>query len=595
MRPNELARVLLSAALVGCIPSRSALTPASSGADAAWVERTLASLSLREKAGQMIMPWVGGEYTSIDSPEFDRIAQWVEREGAGGFVVSIGLPHSYAAKLNALQQRARVPLLIASDMENGPGMRLNGIYALPYLLPQGGGTSFPPAMAFGAAGSDSLTYEMGRVLAREARAVGVHVTFGPVVDVNSNPANPIINTRSFGEDPAQVARLAAAYVRGTHEGGLLTTAKHFPGHGDTETDSHLDLPTIRADQARLDSVELVPYRALVRQGVDGVMSAHIAVTGVEGSDAPPATLSAHFLTRVLRDDLGFRGLVYTDAMNMGAVVRHYGAEEALVRSVLAGADVLLMPLDVHQAVETLVGAVQSGRITESRIDASVRRILATKARAGLASSRFVDLESVDRVVGRRAHTQLAQRVAERSITLARDSGQLVPLAAEARRVLVLTYAAQSDLVSGSAFVAALGAQGGARRVASARIDARATPEELRAVRAQADSADVVIAAMFVSPIEGSGTISAGSSFAGLVQELAASRRRVIAVSFGTPYLLSSFPAVGSYLLAWGGADVCQMAAASALLGESPITGKLPVSIPPYHRRGEGLTRVVARP
>ncbi|MGH7472296.1 MAG: glycoside hydrolase family 3 protein, partial [Longimicrobiales bacterium] len=235
------------------------------------------------------MPWIGGDYLAVGSERFDSIATLVQESGVGGFVVSVGLPLSYAAKLNELQRRARVPLLIGSDMENGPGMRMSGIYSFPHLLPQGGGTEFPPVMGLGATGSDSLAYELGRVLAREARAVGVHITFGPVLDVNSNPANPIINTRSFGEDPALVARLGAAYIRGAQGGGLLTTGKHFPGHGDTDTDSHLALPAIRANRARLDSVELAPFRHAVTAGIDAIMTAHIAVTGIEGDTAPPAT------------------------------------------------------------------------------------------------------------------------------------------------------------------------------------------------------------------------------------------------------------------------------------------------------------------
>src|SRR5688572_1505905 len=251
-RPPRFPRLLiLTAILLACVPQQ---TTTRTNQD--WVNRTLHSLTLREKVGQMMMPWIGGHYVAIDSEDFDTLAAWVERDGIGGLVISVGMPLSYAAKLNALQRRAKVPLLVGSDMENGPGMRMAGIYSFPHLLPQGGGTEFPSAMALGATGSDSLAYELGRATAREARAVGVHMNFAPVLDVNSNPANPIINTRAFGEDPQAVARLAVAYMRGARAGGLLTTGKHFPGHGDTQTDSHIDLPTIPANRARLDSVEL---------------------------------------------------------------------------------------------------------------------------------------------------------------------------------------------------------------------------------------------------------------------------------------------------------------------------------------------------
>ncbi|HEV7837758.1 MAG TPA: glycoside hydrolase family 3 N-terminal domain-containing protein, partial [Gemmatimonadaceae bacterium] len=385
--------------------ARRLLGPATPGAatplpeaDRRWVERTLASLTLREKVGQLMMPWVGGDYAAVGSAEFEQVRKWVQDDGVGGLVISIGLPLSYAAKLNELQVRARVPLLIGSDMENGPGMRLGNIYALPSLLPQGGGTVFPPVMALGATGSEDLAYKLGQVLGTEARAIGVHMVFGPVLDVNSNPLNPIINTRSFGENPDLVGRLATAYIRGARSKGLMSTGKHFPGHGDTDVDSHLELPTIHANRAHLDSVDLPPFRTAVGEGIDGIMTAHIAVVGVEGANAGPATLSRGFMTGVLRDEMHFGGVLFTDAMTMGGVARRYGATEPLIMALEAGADVLLMPKSIPDAIETVMGAVKSGRLTETRIDASVRRILTAKARAGLREGRLVDLNAVDRIV-----------------------------------------------------------------------------------------------------------------------------------------------------------------------------------------------------
>jgi beta-N-acetylhexosaminidase len=594
--PGRLSLCLL-AALSACAPAArpggAPVTPPGplrelTAQDQAWVERMLASLSTREKVAQMVMPWVSGDYVAVDSPEFDRLRDWVEGEEVGGLVLSMGLPHSYAAKLNELQRRADVPLLVASDMENGPGMRMSGIYSFPHLIPQGGGTAFPPLMALGATGSDSLAHALGEVLAREARAVGVHVTFGPVLDVNSNPLNPIINTRSFGEDPALVARLGRAYVRGARAGGLQTTGKHFPGHGDTETDSHIGLPTIRADRARLDAVELPPYRAAVEEGIDGMMTAHIAVVGVEGDTAPPATLSPYFATKVLREEMGFQGVLYTDALDMGAVVQRYGDAEAAVLAVEAGADVLLMPRDVRGAIQAVTSAVEAERIPEARIDTSVRRLLQAKARAGVHRSRLVELEAVNRVVGVRAHAELAREIAERSLTLARDPRGLVPLAPTARRVLVVTYAGANDPIAGRTFLGAL--QGPERTVEGVRVDVRTTREEFTALRARADSADVVLVAAFVSPVEGAGSIGAGGGLPAFVQELSRAGKPVVAVSFGSPYLLGAFPDVPAYLLAWGGQDVSQEAAARALLGEAPITGRLPISLPPHHRRGDGIQR-----
>jgi beta-N-acetylhexosaminidase len=580
--------------------ARRLLGPASPGAttplsatDRRWVERTLSSLTLREKVGQLIMPWVSGGYAAVGSPEFEQVRKWVENDRVGGLVLSIGLPLSYAAKLNELQLRARVPLLVASDMENGPGMRLSNIYALPSLLSQGGGTTFPPVMALGAIGSDDLAFKLGQVLGTEARAIGVHVVFGPVLDVNSNPLNPIINTRSFGESPDLVSRLARAYIRGARSASLMSTGKHFPGHGDTDVDSHLDLPTIRADRAHLDSVDLPPFRAAVLEGIDAIMTAHIAVVGVDGENAPPATLSRGFMTGILRNEMHFGGLLFTDAMTMGGVAKRYGATEPLIMALEAGADVLLMPRNVADAIETVMSAVTSGRLSQSRIDASVRRILTAKARAGLRQGRLVDLNAVDGIVDIPAHTSIAREVAERSMTLAQDRMSLVPLTPDStKKTLIITYADQSDLVAGRTFNAIMTE----RRPSSAaiRVDDRTTEAEYAAVAAQADSADLLIVSAYVSPKEFTGTVGAQAGFTQFVEKFALSGKPIIVLSFGSPYLLSAFPSVSSYLLAWGGSPVSQRAAALAILGEREINGRLPISLPPALPFGAGIHRAQTR-
>lgn len=593
-----LSALVTTAALlssgVACAPAAprapAAPAPAADTGAGEWVERTLASMSLREKVGQMVMPWVGGDFVSTDSREFDALAEWVEREEVGGLILSVGLPHSYAAKVNELQSRADVPLLIASDMENGPGMRMAGIYSFPHLLPQGGGTAFPPLMALGATGSSDLAYELGRVLGREARAVGVHMTFGPVLDVNSNPLNPIINTRSFGEDPETVARLGLAYIRGARDAGLMTTAKHFPGHGDTSVDSHIDLPTIPATRARMDTVELLPFDAAVEAGVHGIMTAHIAVVGVEGEDAPPATLSPYFMTEVLREEMEFDGILFTDALDMGAVAKRYPDGAAAVLAVDAGADVLLMPRDVPGTIDRVVEAVEAGRLTEARIDRSVRRLLEAKVQAGLHRGRLVDLDAVDERVGTRAHSVAAREIAERSITLVRDERGIVPLDS-GRTILSVTYAEAHDPIAGRTFERALRADG--REVESVRVDSRTSAAELEGILARAGSVDAVVVSAFVAPLEAAGVIDAGGGFPEFVRSLSTRPTPLVVVSFGSPYLLSDFPGVPAYLLAWGGQDVSQQAAARALLGAIPITGTLPVSLPPYHERGEGLRRGVA--
>ncbi len=606
--PGRVKSILLLIALSACaarqvlLPDESVPLPAAALAGPAaplapgardWVEATLDSLTVPQKVGQLFNVWISGGYVSTDSAEFDTLASRVEDLGLGGVTISIGLPHTYAAKLNALQERAQVPLLVTADMEAGPGMRLNGSYAIPSLLAQGGGTSFPPAMAFGATGDERLAFELGRMTGIEARAVGVHLVFAPVLDVNTDPANPIINTRSFGENPEDVARLGAAFIRGAHAAGLQTTAKHFPGHGDTEVDSHLELPVIDATRARLDSVELVPFRRAMDAGVDAVMSAHVAAPEILGPGAPPATLSDYFLTRLLRGEMGFEGLVFTDAMTMGAIQRGYGSGEAAVRAILAGADVVLSPPDLATAIAAVVAAVREGEISEERLDGSVRRVLEAKARAGLDLESTVPFEGIAGLVGSSTHRALADTAATRAITLVRDRGQLVPMPVERRRkVLAVAYADPVNVVAGRIFHRTL--VEAVDSLATARVDSETTGERYSALFARADSADLVVVSVHVRPQAGAGTLGMPDAFRDFMAGLLEGPTPVVLVSFGSPYLLDAWPETGTYLIAWGGQPVLQRAAARALLGEADITGRLPVSLPPHHAAGEGLVRQAGR-
>ena len=554
-----------------------------------WVDETLSSLTLRQQIAQLVIQWLPGSFASTSSPEFQEWAGWVEDDEIGGIYLSIGLPHSYAAKINELQARSPIPLLVTSDFENGgPGMRLNHSYALPSLLPQGGGTSFPPTMAFGAIGDERFAREYGRITAVEAKAVGLHLNFAPVLDVNSNPENPVINTRSFGEDPETVARLGVAFIEGSHEGGVLATAKHFPGHGDTRTDSHVALPVVPADLARLNSLELVPFRRAVDQGVDAVMTAHVVVSGLQGLEGAPATFDARIMTDLLRDDLDFQGLLLTDALVMGALSERYGTGEVAVLALEAGSDVLLMPTDVTESIDAVMTAVAQGRLEPSRIRTSARRVLETKARAGLHIGRMVDLDAVDDVVGTAGHLAFADTVATRSITLLRDRDAVLPVDARwTRTVLSLTYARTDNLIAGSAFDPAL-----ANRVevaSRARVGPETPPEVYDSLKGLAREADLVIASVYVPPRSGTGEISVSEGMADFIAAVAPERPMMV-ISFGNPYLLAALPESPGYLIAWGAHEVSQNAAVRALFGQAAISGRLPVSIPPYHGIGDGLTR-----
>jgi beta-N-acetylhexosaminidase len=571
--------------LAACVPPRppAVASPLEVDGDA-WVERTLAGLGLREKVGQLVVPWVGGDYLPLDSDAYDRLRSWIVDEGVGGLVLSIGAPMDMAAKLNALQSLARVPLLVAADMEHGPGQRLTGGTVMPHGLVLGGGTHFPPVMGIGASGDERLAYEMGRITAIEARAVGIHMVYAPVVDVNNNPANPIINTRSYGEDPAAVARMGVAHVRGMQEHGVIATAKHFPGHGDTDVDSHIALPVIGHDRARVDQVELVPFRAAIDAGVAAIMTAHIAFPSLTG-DAVPATLHPRILTGLLRQELGFDGIITTDALNMGGIVEGYGPADAAVLAVQAGADILLMPPDVGTAIDAVVDAVRRGDLSEARIDASVRKLLRAKAGLGLHRERVVDLARVPERVGVRPHLTVAREAAERSMTLVRDRDGLLPLRPGSGRVLGIVYAGDPDPMAGRAF----------HREMSSRfdgyeglvIDGATHPDRLAEILAAADGAERVIFAPFVRVLAWRGDVAIAEPVSELVRQLAA-RGPTVVVSFGNPYLLTEFPDVPTYLLAWGQTPLLQTAAIRAIAGEIPVTGRLPIRIPPYHDLGDGL-------
>ena len=541
----------------------------------AWVERTLAGLTLRQRVAQLVFPWISGQSAAENPQAHERMLQWVLRDQVGGLIVSTGAPAAIAARLNAAQARAPGPLLVVSDLETGPGMRLSP-----------GGTRIPPSMALGATGDPRLAREAGRITGAEARAVGIHLTLGPLLDVNSNPSNPIINVRSFGEQPERVARMASAWAEGAKEAGLLAAGKHFPGHGDTHVDSHVGLATVRADSARLDAVELVPFRHAVRSGMDGMLVGHLAAVGLEGPGAPPASLSPRMIAGVLRERLGFRGLVFTDALNMGGVTRSYSVTEASIRALLAGADALLQPPGHAEVIDGIVAAVQSGRIPAARIDDAARRVLLAKAAAGLHLGTRVDLAALAEKVGREEHAAVARRLAERSITLVRDRGGLVPVARTAR-VLHVTYSSNGRGPGGAVLQRELAEAGVAAE--HVRVGPSAGSAVFERLRARADSADVVIASVAIAPFQYR-ALGVEGGFGPFVEALSAGGRPVIAVSLGSPYLLDGFPSVPAYLLAWSTDAVSERAAARALLGLAPIEGRLPVSLPPAHRAGEGITR-----
>lgn len=553
----------------------------------AWAQATLQGMSLREKAAQLIMPWVMGDFAPVGSSGYDRVLRLVEEEGVGGIIMSVGTPMEVAMKLNHLQGRARVPLLVAADLETGAGFRFRGAVQLPGGQDLGGATDFPSLMALGATDDPGLAYEMGRVTALEARALGVHVPFAPVLDVNNNPDNPIINTRSFGEDPERVAVLGAAFVRGIQDHGALATGKHFPGHGDTETDSHLELPVIRVDRARMERVELAPFRAALEAGMGGIMTAHVSVPQLTGGDGLPATLASPVLTGLLRQELGFRGIIFTDAMDMSAVDRRFPRGEATVRAVEAGADVILMPPDVPAALNALVGAVGSGRISEERLDRSVLRVLALKESMGLHREARVDPDRVLAQVGIQDHLDLSQRIAEESMTLLKNERNLLPLlGTRTARVLSVTYRRDNDLLAGRWFNATL--RGSYPRLQAEEVGRSSDPAVYGQLLQDARNSNLVVVSVHVAAVAYSGDVAVTEELSGFIQELVRSRIPHVVISFGNPYLLREFPEAQAYLLAWSGSESSQRASARSLVGAIPIRGRTPTRIPPGFPIGHGI-------
>ncbi|HYU52053.1 MAG TPA: glycoside hydrolase family 3 N-terminal domain-containing protein, partial [Gemmatimonadaceae bacterium] len=510
-----------------------------------WTDSVLASMTLREKAAQIVWPSVFGDYVSGDSPQWRRLTQYIQQEKVGGFTISVGSPIEVAAKLNALQAMSKVPLLFGADLEAGAGFRARGGYFVPNAIDLGGAIVFPPEMAVGATRDTTLAYEQGRLTALEGRALGIHIAYAPVLDVNNNPDNPVINTRSYGEDPDLAARMGVAFIHGLQDHGMIATGKHFPGHGDTGVNSHLALPVVTVSRSRLDTVELVPFRAAVNGGVGAIMSFHGAMPALDSSNVP-GTLSPKVLTGLLRGEMGFRGIIISDAMDMRGVLDQFGASEAVKRAISAGIDVLIQPLDVTQTIDAVVAGVSEGRYTEARLDSSVLRVLETKRRLGLAQNKLVDLAALRFLVGDSSNAQIAQRVAEKSITLVKDSLRQVPLGSDtALGVLSITLARRADLPAGNAFNAEL-----RTRLPKLRTEFVATEDaalNYPRLIAAADSADVTIVSSYVGQSWDAITASAPQAFTNFVQTLVQRGRKPIVVAFGNPYLLQQVPWVSAYL------------------------------------------------
>ena len=570
--------------------AQSAIAGKATAEQEKWAETTLLQMSLEEKVGQVLFTTYHGSFTPTDSEAYAQMMHDVNELHVGGFInITHGSPlgivksqaYPTAVLTNQLQSKSKLPLLIGADFERGTAMRLDE------------GTSFPTAMALAAAGNPKDAYTMGKITALEARAVGIQWIYAPDADVNNNPGNPIINTRSFGEDPVRVSEFVSEFIRGVQENGGLATAKHFPGHGDTAGDSHIDLPVIKADRERLEHLELVPFRAAIAAGVGSFMTGHLAVPVLEPDANTPATLSSRILTDLLRKQLGFEGLVVTDALDMGGITVRFAPGDAAVRAFLAGADALLMPPVPDAAYEALLVAVKSGQITQERLDGSVRRILLAKAKLGLNSNRLVDLDALNAKFGSAAYQAEAQEISDRGITLLRDTPHRLPLdGTKPLRALLVSLYADPEPYPGEDLEQEL------RSRFDALIALRADTKLVRADTLKLpspDQYDVAILALFVRVSDRKGDVDVPADQLPLISQIYKAGKPVITVGLGSPYLIERFPQAETWLSAFGISDVAQISIARALFGQIPVQGHLPVTIPGVELKAGFGIEVAANP
>jgi beta-N-acetylhexosaminidase len=569
-----------------------------------WVQSTLKKMTLEDKVGQLLVSSFQSNFLSTESEEFERLVEAVHKYRVGGFhvfggseaappvllnptygTVTLGQPLEAASTLNRLQAISSLPLLNTADFEAGVGFRIMGA------------TAFPRAMAFGAARDEKLAFEAGRVTGEEARALGVHVNFAPVVDVNNNPRNPVINTRSFGENPELVGRIATAYIRGLQSAGVMATLKHFPGHGDTDVDSHLGLPVINHPVDRLEKIELPPFKMGIAAGVDAVMTGHIEMPAFDPTPGTPTTLSQKIVSGVLRKGLGFQGLIYTDSMGMQGVTNMHKPAEAAVLAVAAGNDVVLHSPDDGEAFAGVRDAVKSGRIPESQVNASVERILRAKAAAGLHKTRAVNLESVATVVGTRANQAVSDDVSQRSITLIKDARNQVPLRlpreAQVLYLSVLDYPAGWRIAAPSrTFIPELRKRWPG--VTSIELSDRTTASEIELVRAMAPRFDAVVASIFVRTASFSGRMDLAPPLQRLLQDItrqtSSSGTPFVTTFFGNPYVATFLQELPAMLLTYDFYDRAEASTVRAIAGEAAIGGRLPIALPGMFEEGFGLTR-----
>ena len=595
-----LLALLLNGALFAA-DGRSTASPskfAPSSKDWKRADKLVGKMSVEEKVGQLIQIGVNARFANRDSSYYKELKRQVVENKIGG-IIFFGAPiYETSILINRMQSEAKLPLLMALDAETGIGMRFADA------------VNFPWAMAVTATGEPDYARRIGVITGREARAMGFQHVYAPVLDVNNNAANPVINVRSFGEDPQDVARFGTAFIEGVQSEKAIATAKHFPGHGDTAVDSHRGLPIIDHSLSDLEKTELVPFRAAIKDGVASVMIAHIALPQIDGEvvtplknyrggDAEvgaeivdqkayiPATLSKKVQTDLLRNDMGFKGLIVTDAMSMSGLTLYFEQGEAGVRAFLAGSDLLEKPSDPDAMIAGILAAVKSGRISQERLDESVRRILAWKSAVGLFDNRMTNIDAMDKIISGPESLALSDEVATKAITLVRNDANALPLD-RSKKIVVLGLSNGFDGPDTMAsFVSGLRSNG--LRFSPYYLQENSLAEETAAARAAAANADIIVVGLYGRVRSGAkNSVGVPENGAAIIRELLAGGKQVVGISFGNPYVLGSFPEMKTYVVAYGDMSSLQRAAARSVLGLQPITGRLPISLPGLYPRGTGI-------
>jgi beta-N-acetylhexosaminidase len=531
------------------------------------IESALKNMTLSEKIGQMIIAQSEGQYNHDDDKAYQLLSRLVEQGKVGGIMFLKGDAFSTGMLGNHFQSIAPRPLLLSADMERGLAMRLDGA------------TEFPPNMAVAATREPELAAEMAKAIAEEARTVGLHQNYAPTVDLNINPLNPVINTRSFGDNVPLAISMSNAVIDGLQSNGVIATVKHFPGHGDVTVDSHISLPVLQADRQRLEEYELKPFRAAIEHGVISVMTGHLAVPKLTGT-MEPASVSRVIVTDLLRRELGFQGLIITDALNMKALYNGQNVPEISIKAVQAGNDLLLFSPDPELAHSSIVKAVEDGFISKEQIDASVRRILQVKAWLEIEKRKLVNLNRIKEDASPESHRELAKKIAARSITLVKDYNHYLPLksAANAENMLNIILQDKPDSETAKRYIASLDQH---YKVTHIRIDPNSDSLAYSNTADLARKASAVMITSYVQIHSGSGTLKLTEKQQQFIHSLYAivpKEKPLLLVSLGTPYLINYFPEITTYLCTYSSNEASEEYAVQLLRGKLKPQGVLPISL-----------------